>query len=1487
LLIGDTFAVPRIIPRATARPTAGEASTYPHHAQMYKSSDGSYASSARSGDAENKSFASAGTGAAQAEVVSIKQLQLPTGDLVYDSVTRRIYASVLSAAGAIGNTITPIDPMTATLGASVFVGSEPGKLALSDDNRQLYVALDGAAAVRRFDMNSQTPNLQFSLGNESFRGAYYVEDIEVLPGSPASVAISRMNRERSFRHEGVAIYDDGVQRPTTTADDTRNYAIEFTSSPSTLYGSDGDPTFGGFYTMSITDAGVTVTNARADLARGLGVDMQGDKNGLLYSTAGKTVNPVTQTLVGTFDLSATGIMVAPDSSVGRVYFLTGDRNTSFARTLTVRVYDQNTYQSTGSFEIKGVTGLVTSFIRWGANGLAFATSSNQVFILQTSLIPSSEPIPTPTPTPSATPTPTPTPFVTNIKEVRLEAKDLIYDKTSATLFASVPGATGNTITAIDPASATVGAAVPVGSEPNKLARSDDGRYLYVGLDGASAVRRFDIATRTAGLQFALKPAATERVTARDIAVMPGAPETIAVSSSTGDVVIYDNGLRRPKAVTSPEIYSIEFSATADTLYGLGFGTLSSSVFHKLSVDSSGVAVTAIANLFDSYQIEFDNNLIYSNRGYVVDPETQTILGKFPVPDNNFGQRIVAPDSSLGRVFVITSSGSLGTGSPLTVTIYAFDARTFLLIGSVTIPGATGIPTSLVRWGDNGLAFNTVRDAGSATGGGQVFLITSDLVSSSGALPTPTPTPMPTFDLTGRVAEAGGAGIGGANINVMLDKGAGVTETLTALTNSDGGYAFNRLPGDVVAAHINVFKTNYVFDPPSVIYRGRTELFGTRIVNFTGFLPSTTNRKIAFANIDFDTGFTPDIFVIDDNGNNRRRLTTDAATDYYPAWSPDGSKILFSSNRTGDYEIFVMNADGTSQTNLTKNAVAFDVDPAWSPDGSQILFVRGIGSDSTFDIYAMNADGSNQRLLIGSPGFDGLPEWSPDGSQIVFQSTRDAAAAGDANTELYVANADGSNQRRLTNTPAVETDASWSPDGLQIAFTSNRDNGDYEIYFMNRDGTAQQRLTNTPGADIYPTWSPDGASIAFASNRRGNFDLYALNLDSGSQRQLTNNPGADYLPVWQRIGREAAQAETKAWTRDNRTSAFVKLTFPGNAYEVADWGRVVRSGNNFVATGRIEKIAAAQLVRAQTTTAHIYDLGTLAAGSYSFTYKSNDTPAQVVTFTVGGNTTPNSIDDAREFARSHYLDFLARDPDDPGLNFWAGEVSSCGAEARCLDFKRVNVSGSFFLSQEFQTTGYFIYRLYKGGLGRAPYYSEFLPAVREVASGIVINNRLSAEAIDRNKAAFARGFVERTDFRARHENLGDAAFVDKLFQTTGIAPTSEERTQLINELSGAGTPTERRARVLFRITDGTRSVQQAQGVSVDQIFETRYGKMFYDREYNPAFVQMQYFGYLRRDPDAAGFNFWLGKLNGFGNFIDAEMVRSFILAAEYRSRFGQP
>jgi len=261
---------------------------------------------------------------------------------------------------------------------------------------------------------------------------------------------------------------------------------------------------------------------------------------------------------------------------------------------------------------------------------------------------------------------------------------------------------------------------------------------------------------------------------------------------------------------------------------------------------------------------------------------------------------------------------------------------------------------------------------------------------------------------------------------------------------------------------------------------------------------------------------------------------------------------------------------------------------------------------------------------------------------------------------------------------------------------------------------------------------------------------------------------------------------------------------------------------------------------------------------------------------------NEIDNPIAFVTEHYHDFLNREPDPSGLAFWVNEIGSCGGNMQCADVKRINVSGAFFLSIEFQETGFFVYRTNKAAYGNRPgepvpvKFTEFLPDAQRIARGVIVGNTNWEAQLETNKVAYLTGFVSTSRFTLAYPTiLTPTQFVDMLFFNTGITISDTQRQAAIDEFAGATNTLDVAARVraLRRVVDNAAFKQQ---------------------EFNPAFVLMQYFGYMRRNPDATpdtnytGFQFWLKKLNDFnGSFQDAEMVKAFIVSTEYRSRFGQP
>jgi hypothetical protein len=255
--------------------------------------------------------------------------------------------------------------------------------------------------------------------------------------------------------------------------------------------------------------------------------------------------------------------------------------------------------------------------------------------------------------------------------------------------------------------------------------------------------------------------------------------------------------------------------------------------------------------------------------------------------------------------------------------------------------------------------------------------------------------------------------------------------------------------------------------------------------------------------------------------------------------------------------------------------------------------------------------------------------------------------------------------------------------------------------------------------------------------------------------------------------------------------------------------------------------------------------------------------------------PAQINDSQFFVKQQYLDFLNRDPDGPGLSFWINNIDLCGVNAQCREVRRIDTSAAFFLSIEFQRTGFLVYRLYKASFPERPErpralprFQEFIQDTQTIGSGVVVLNVGWEQKLEANTVAFLNNFVARAEFQTNFPaQLTAAQYVDKLNTMTGGALSQAERDALVNGLSAGQ---ETRATVLRKVAE-------------DADFSTA--------EFNRAFVLMQYFGYLRRNPNDApdlnflGYDFWLGKLNQFGgDFRRAEMVKAFTNSTEYRDRF---
>ena len=282
----------------------------------------------------------------------------------------------------------------------------------------------------------------------------------------------------------------------------------------------------------------------------------------------------------------------------------------------------------------------------------------------------------------------------------------------------------------------------------------------------------------------------------------------------------------------------------------------------------------------------------------------------------------------------------------------------------------------------------------------------------------------------------------------------------------------------------------------------------------------SNQRILFSG-DIEISANYELYSMNPDGTGITRLTNSPAFDSDGAWSPDGKRIAFASDRDrpgGD--IYVMNADGTNVVRLTSGPGSTGA-PSWSKDGKQIVFTstRDGANPSTFshddlEIYVMNADGGGIKRLTDNHVMDASPVWSPDGRQLAFVSRRDHP--GTETSDLYVMNVDGTSVTRLTNQTGWATSPSWDPHSRRIAFSVDDGAADLGIFTIMPDGTGLKRLTlNDVSHDQEPSWSADGSALAYACSQGGHAQVCSIKADGTGRAQLTNGFGQHIAVLWTR------------------------------------------------------------------------------------------------------------------------------------------------------------------------------------------------------------------------------------------------------------------------------------------------------------------------------------------------------------------------------------
>ncbi|CAN5346756.1 hypothetical protein BH18ACI2_BH18ACI2_07000 [soil metagenome] len=658
----------------------------------------------------------------------------------------------------------------------------------------------------------------------------------------------------------------------------------------------------------------------------------------------------------------------------------------------------------------------------------------------------------------------------------------------------------------------------------------------------------------------------------------------------------------------------------------------------------------------------------------------------------------------------------------------------------------------------------------------------------------------------------------------------------------------------------------------------------------------SNGKIAFAS-DRDGNY--EIYVTNADGTNPIRLTMNQAEDFDPAWSPDGTKLAFISDRDGNQEIYVMNADGSNQTRLTSNS-AGEFDPTWSPDGSKLAFTSD--RDSNEEIYVMSATGGGQTNLTQNEANDAFPAWSPDGAKLAFTSDRDI------DFEIYLMGADGGNQTNVSRNDADDAFPAWSPDGAQLAFASDR-NGRYEIYLMNADGGNQMRLSGSSREETVPAWSPDGTKLVFmAGDLVGgqiiNNDIFVISAAGSGRTNITNNSADDIYPDWQRL------TATPTPTPMPASVQFGQATYSFSEGAGSALITVTRTGDT--------------------------------SGAATVNYMTIDDPAAIRCDVVNGTAYARcdyaTTVDTLRFAAGEMLKTFAisliNDAHVEGNETFQLRLSEpAGVTLGTQNTATVTITDNDTVgaANPILTTPFFVRQHYLDFLSREPEAGEPWSAIlNNCPDPFNLDPRSASAQCDRilvSSSFFGspefrlKGFYVFIHYRVAFDRLADySEIVSDMRSVTGQTPadTSARRAQFpvsftqraefrqrFDALSdtafvaalldryglqsvttpdpanpeGGAKVTLTRADLVSRLGSGALTRAQVLRTVVESDEVSA-------AEFNRAFVAMQYYGYLRRTPEPGGFNDWLDAIGRRGE-SPRVMVNGFMNSQEYRLRFGQP
>ena len=802
---------------------------------------------------------------------------------------------------------------------------------------------------------------------------------------------------------------------------------------------------------------------------------------------------------------------------------------------------------------------------------------------------------------------------------------------------------------------------------------------------------------------------------------------------------------------------------------------------------------------------------------------------------------------------------------------ASPAETFRITGKVTdeldapVAGAavalTGSQTATTTTDADGLYhFSKLPTSG-------VYVVTASKTNYAIALPSKTfTTPagdvaadfaaaLKRFTISGRVANGAGVAIQG----VTLALSGSQTATATATTDSNRQLLSSQVSARAAATSVTPSKTDHTFSPAS---RTFPALGSDQTGNFTA---------------------TPGTHAI------RGRVTGAGGGALAGATlTLSGSKsATATSDANGEYSFTLLPSDGTYTVTATKPDYAF------TPP-IQTFAQPTTDKTANFAGALVNYTISGRVTDINNAGMQGVTV-ALTGSQTATTTT-DA----DGSYSFPSLASDGTytvtpSLPNFTFTPASKTFAGLDADSF-AGFTGG-------LARFRVGGRVTEKGAGVAGVAVdlagsHPLLGPDSRRVLTDANGAYSFDVtsggtYFITPSKANYTFSPSSQGFDSIDGDRTADFDAARREVVEFTSTALTvgegggTLEVTVTRGGDTSEEVSAVYEIQSGTALRGSDLVGSAGRVTFAPGETTktfTIFITD-DAIVEGAESFSVALTaegeavvgDRSTLAVTISDNDNDPAgaNPIDEAEFFVRQNYRDFLGRDPDAPGLAFWTDQIRRCGADAACAEAARINVSAAFFLAIEFQQSGFFAYKTYKAAYGRTPErLREFTLDAREISAGVVVGETGWELKLEMHKRIYVLEFVARPEFERQYPLvLTPAQFVAALDANTGNSLTEAEAASAAAEFADAANSEdlEARARVLRTVVENGA---------------------FHKRETNPAFVLMEYFGYLRRAPDDPpntnldGFNFWLKKLddNG-GDFKRAEMVKAFLSSEEYRKRFG--